>query len=433
MQLQYQKKKKKWFILGLIILMAIVVGINIFMMQGKKMNVKEAEAVSFEKVTERKFNSTKLISGQVKPGNIESFYTDPTKGKVKEIEVKEGQEIEKGTKLFSYENEEINLQMKQVELDQKMIDMRYDQGKKKIDSLKKEIKKTKNSVSTKEVIVPMEEQVSELEMQQKTIELEKEKEKLQKEEMQKKQNEVIASMEEQVSELEMQQKTIELEKEKGKLQKEELQKKQKELTIYSNFAGVVQKLDKDAAQSSSQAIGGQGKAFLQIASKDPFQIQGTLTELQKSQIQKDQTFTVTAKANSKQKWTGKITEISEFPTSAEMAQAVGGMGEGTQTMSQYTYKASLDSQDGLSPGYHVSLQVNLENKPMIAVPSKSIVEKGDDTFVYIEEKGRLHKQNVKKGATDGDWTEIIEGATLGQKVVENPSDNVYDGMEVKEK
>ncbi|WP_430981757.1 efflux RND transporter periplasmic adaptor subunit [Bacillus thuringiensis] len=270
-------------------------------------------------------------------------------------------------------------------------------------------------------------------MQQETIELEKEKEKLQKEEMQKKQKEVTASMEEQVSELEMQQKTIELEKEKGKLQKEELQKKQKELTIYSNFAGVVQKLDKDEAQSSSQAIGGQGKAFLQIASKDPFQIQGTLTELQKSQIQKDQTFTVTAKANSKQKWTGKITEISEFPTSAEMAQAVGGMGEGTQTMSQYTYKASLDSQDGLSPGYHVSLQVNLENKPMIAVPSKSIVEKGDDTFVYIKEKGRLHKQNVKKGATDGDWTEIIEGATLGQKVVENPSDNVYDGMEVKEK
>ncbi|PHA07914.1 efflux transporter periplasmic adaptor subunit [Bacillus toyonensis] len=432
MQLQYQKKKKKWFILGLIILMAIVVGINIFMMQGKKMNVKEAEAVSFEKVTERKFNSTKLISGQVKPGNIESFYTDPTKGKVKEIEVKEGQEIEKGTKLFSYENEEINLQMKQVELDQKMIDMRYDQGKKKIDSLKKEIKKAKNSVVTKEVIVPMEEQVSELEMQQKTIELEKEKEKLQKEEK-KKQNEVTASMEEQVSELEMQQKTIELEKEKGRLQKEELQKKQKELTIYSKFAGVVQKLDKDAAQSSSQAIGGQGKAFLQIASKDPFQIQGTLTELQKSQIQKDQMFTVTAKANSKQKWTGKITEISEFPTSTEMAQAVGGVGEGTQTMSQYTYKASLDSQDGLSPGYHVSLQVNLENKPMIAVPSKSIVEKGDDTFVYIEEKGRLHKQNVKKGATDGEWTEIIEGATVGQKVVENPSDNVYDGMEVKEK
>ncbi|PGS45078.1 efflux transporter periplasmic adaptor subunit [Bacillus thuringiensis] len=386
-------KKKKWIIIGVIVLIVIVAAVNIFVMQGKKKGTTKTDTVSFEKVTERKLNNTKLISGQVKPGNIESFYADPTKGKVKDIVVKEGQEVGKGTKLFSYDNEEINLQVKQAELDQKMADMRYDQGKKKIDSLKKEIKKAKDGGAGKEVTDPMEEQVSELEIAQKTTDLEKEK---------------------------------------GKLQKEELSKKQKELTIYSNFAGVVQKLDKDTAQSSSQALGGQGKAFLQVASKDPFQIQGTLTELQKSQIQKDQTFTVTAKANNKKKWTGKITEVSEFPTSAEMAQA-GGMGEATQNMSQYTYKASLDSQDGLSPGYHVSLQVNLENKTMVAVPTKSIVEKDDDAFVYVEDKGKLRKQNVKKGATDGDWTEIIEGVTVGQKVVKNPSDDVYDGMEVKER
>ncbi|MEH7423001.1 efflux RND transporter periplasmic adaptor subunit, partial [Bacillus thuringiensis] len=371
--LKRKKQKRFIIIIGSLLLISIVVFINIYMMHGKKKSITNTDAVSFEKVTERKLNNTKLVSGQVKPGNIESFYGDSAKGKVKDIEVKEGQEVEKGTKLFSYDNEEINLQMKQAELDQKMADMRYDQGKKKIDSLKKEIKKVKDSGAGKEVTDPMEEQVSELEIAQKTTDLEKEK---------------------------------------GKLQKEELNKKQKELTIYSNFAGVVQKLDKDAAQSSSQALGGQGKAFLQVASKDKFQVQGTLTELQKSQIQKDQTFTVTAKANNKKKWTGKITEVSEFPTSAEMGQA-GGVGEATQNMSQYTYKASLDSQDGLSPGYHVSLQVNLENKTMIAVPSKSIVEKDDDTFVYIEEKGKLRKQNVKKGATDGDWTEITEGVTVG--------------------
>ncbi|EKS8355350.1 efflux RND transporter periplasmic adaptor subunit [Bacillus cereus] len=392
-EIHSKRNKKKWISIGVIALIIIVAAINISLMKGKEKGDEKLDVVRFEEVTERKLNNTKLISGQVKPGNIESFYADQAKGKVKDIEVKEGQEVEKGAKLFSYDNEEINLQMKQVELDQKMADMRYDQGKKKIDSLKKEIKKAKDSGAGKEVTDPMEEQVNELEIGQKTIDLEKEK---------------------------------------GKLQKEELSKKQKELTIYSNFAGVVQKLDKDAAQSSSQALGGQGKAFLQVASKDPFQVQGTLTELQKSQIQKDQTFTVTAKANNKKKWTGKITEVSEFPTSAEMAQA-GGVGEATQNMSQYTYKASLDSQDGLSPGYHVSLQVNLENKKMIAVPSKSIVAKGDDAFVYVEDKGKLRKQNVKKGSTDGDWTEVVEGVTVGQKVVKNPSDDVYDGMEVKEK
>ncbi|WP_434182329.1 efflux RND transporter periplasmic adaptor subunit [Bacillus thuringiensis] len=386
-------KKKKWIIIGVITLIIFIAAANIFIQRNKNTHKNKANDISLGKVIERDFNSTKLVSGQIKPGNIESFYADSTKGKVKNIVVTEGQEVEKGTKLFSYDNEEINLQMKQTELDQKMASIRYDQGKKKIDSLKTEIKKARDSGATKEVTNPMEEQINELEMQQKTIELEKEK---------------------------------------SQLQIEQLKQKQKDFTIYSNFAGVVQKLDKDAAQSPSQSIGEQGKAFLQIASKEPFQIQGTLTELQKSQIQKDQTFTVTAKANNKKKWTGKITEVSEFPTSAEMAQTAG-TGEGTQNISQYTYKASLDGQDGLSPGYHVSLQVNLENKTMIAVPSKSIVEKNEDTFIYVEDKGKLHKQNVKKGSIDGDWTEILEGVKVGQKVVKSPSDNIYDGMEVKEK
>ena len=109
-------KKKKWIIIGVIALIVIVAAINIFVMQGKKGASTNADAVSFEKVTERKLNNTKLISGQVKPGNIESFYADPAKGKVKDIEVKEGQEVEKGTKLFSYDNEEINLQMKKLSL-----------------------------------------------------------------------------------------------------------------------------------------------------------------------------------------------------------------------------------------------------------------------------------------------------------------------------
>lgn len=385
-------KKKKWIIIGVIALIIIVAAVNIFIMQSKKKGT--TEDVKFTEVTERQLNNTKLISGQVKPGNIESFYGEATKGKVKDIAVKEGQEVNKGDKLFSYDNEEINLQVKQAEIEEKVASMRFDQGKKKIDSLKKDIKKAKDSGAAKEM---------------------------------------IESLESQLNELELQQKTSDLEKEKGNLRIEELKKKQGELTVYSNFAGVVQKLDKDASQGSTPGMGGQGKAFLQIASKDPFQIQGTLTELQKSQIQKDQTITVTAKAAPKKKWTGKITEVSEYPTSAEVSAQAPGGGEAGQNMSYYTYKASLDSQDGLSPGYHVSIQVNLENKKMVAVPSKSIVTENEESFVYVEDKGKVRKQIVKKGSGDGDWTEVVEGVTVGQKVVKNPSDKVFDGMEVKKK
>ncbi|PGT65781.1 biotin/lipoyl-binding protein, partial [Bacillus thuringiensis] len=100
-----RKRRKKIITIGFIALIVVIVSINIFVMQGKKKAASTtSDAVSFEKVTERKLNNTKLISGQVKPGNIESFYADPNKGKVKDIEVKEGQEVEKGTKLFSYDN-----------------------------------------------------------------------------------------------------------------------------------------------------------------------------------------------------------------------------------------------------------------------------------------------------------------------------------------
>jgi multidrug efflux pump subunit AcrA (membrane-fusion protein) len=44
-------------------------------------------------------SNTKLIAGQIVPGKIETFYPDATKGKVKEIFVKEGQKITKGQKL----------------------------------------------------------------------------------------------------------------------------------------------------------------------------------------------------------------------------------------------------------------------------------------------------------------------------------------------
>ncbi|PGN16760.1 efflux transporter periplasmic adaptor subunit, partial [Bacillus thuringiensis] len=86
--LKRKKQKRFIIIIGSLLLISIVVFINIYMMHGKKKSITNTDAVSFEKVTERKLNNTKLVSGQVKPGNIESFYGDSAKGKVKDIEVK---------------------------------------------------------------------------------------------------------------------------------------------------------------------------------------------------------------------------------------------------------------------------------------------------------------------------------------------------------
>ncbi|MDP4157244.1 MAG: HlyD family efflux transporter periplasmic adaptor subunit, partial [Bacillota bacterium] len=178
----------------------------------------------------------------------------------------------------------------------------------------------------------------------------------------------------------------------------------------------------------------QSNPVVQIASKDPFIIQGTLTELQKSQIQPNQPITVTAKAFANKTWAGKITEISEYPTSDESGQSpLASAGQQAQNISYYNFKAALDSQAGLSPGYHVSIQVNLSTKKMLTLPSNSIVDKGNSRFVYVLRNHKLHKQTVSTGIGDGNLTEVLKGLKVGEKVVKNPSANVYEGLEVKTK
>lgn len=384
---QAPRRKRKWIIIGFILLIVLVVGINIAVTQAKKGSAQAG--LKFAVATERSINNMKLISGRVIPGNIETIYADATKGKVKDIFIKEGDEVQKGQKLFSYDSPELALQIKQADLDNQMTTMRSKQASDKIDSLNQDIQKAKDAGAPSTVIQPLEAQVADLESQMKTIDLEKQK---------------------------------------NDLQQQELQKKQEDLIVYSKNNGVVQKLDPDASQGSTQL---QPKAFIQIASKDPFQIQGTLTELQKSQIQKGQAVTITAKAVANKTWKGKITEVSEYPTTADSGQINTTDAAASQTISYYTYKASLESQDGLSPGYHVSMQVNISSQKLLSVPRSSIVEENNESYLFINDNGKLKKTKVTTGLSDGEWIQVSQGVKEGDKVAESPSSKLQDGMDVK--
>ncbi|MGG5252586.1 efflux RND transporter periplasmic adaptor subunit [Neobacillus sp. SM06] len=391
---QVKSKKKKVIVAGVIFLIILVVALNVYLLQ-RKQNGSAAD-LKFTSVTERELSSTKLIAGQVVPGKQETIYADPTLGKVKEFFVNEGQEVKKGQKLFSYENTELSSQIKQLALDKQSASMRYDQGKNKMASLKDQIQKAKDAGAAKEVTDPLESQLQDLELQQKTTELEIEK---------------------------------------LQLQSEDLQRKQNDLTVYSTTDGMLQKVNKEAGgQSTSQAAAIQAAPLIQIASKDPFKVEGTLSELQKAQIQPNQPITITAKAIQDKKWSGKITEVSQYPTADQTGQGAAiAAGQTAQNISYYPFTASLDSQDGLAPGYHVSIQVKLTSKKLLAIPRSSIIEKGNSPYVFVVKKNKLHKQTITMGMGDGEWTEVLEGLKAGEKIVKNPSASLKDGMDVNGK
>ncbi|WML41610.1 efflux RND transporter periplasmic adaptor subunit [Neobacillus sp. OS1-2] len=386
-------KRKKWIVIGLIASIVTIAAINITVMQNKKNSSKEDW--EFVSVTEKEISNTKLVSGQVVPGKVEALYADPSKGKVKELFVKEGQEVKQGDKLFSYDNSDMTIQEKQLELDKKSTNLRVKQGNEKMASLKKDIQKAKVEGAAADVLAPLEAQLQDLQYEQQSINLEMEK---------------------------------------NKLAAEQLKTKQEELIVYSSASGIVQKVDTEIGENLTGATGGQGDPIMQIASKDPFRIEGTLTELQKAQILPDQPILITSKAVSNKTWKGKITEVSEYPVSSELGQGLSGAaGNQTQNISYYNFKAALETQEDLSPGYHVSIQVELTRKRMLAIPRSSIIEKEDSKFVYVVNRNKVHKKTLTIGIGDGEWTEVLEGLKAGEKVVNNPSDRLYDGMEVKGK
>jgi HlyD family secretion protein len=385
--------KKKWIVMGLIAIIIIIVGVNLMMSQNK--NKVNTERLKFVTAQEKELSNTKLITGTVVPGNEEIIYADPARGKVGEIFVHEGQQIEQGQKLFTYNNPELSIQGRQLEIDKKVTSLRVEQDKNKISSLKEEIEKAKNEGSPKEVTSPLEEQLRELELQQKTTGLELER---------------------------------------NKLRSEELSLKQNELTVSSAIAGVVQMVDKNAGKTNTPGSGIGGTPVIQIASQEPYLITGTLSELQRPLIQPDQPITITAKALANKKWTGKIMTVSQYPTTNEMNQmAAPAMGQSSPNITFYHFKASLDSQEGLAPGFHVSIQVKIDSKKMLVIPRNSIVEKADSKYVFTVKGNKIDKRKISTGMGDGEWVEVVKGIKVGEKLVKQPSSDLLDGMEVNSK
>lgn len=400
-----KSSKKKWIFIGVIVFIIAALGANIAIVKNKA--IKTAENIKFASVTEKEITNTKLISGMIAPGKREMIYADTAKGKINEVYVKEGQKVKADQKLFSYQNPEITTQIKQNQIDRRMADTRYEQNQSKINFINEQIRDEKKK-SKEQVTDPLQNEIQETQSQQ-----------------------TMTDLEAQLKDAEYQQRTIALELEKIKLQADDLQRKFADLVVYSSMEGLIQSVNKDSLNGSSQTAE-VSNPIVQIIAEGDYLIEGTLTELQKMYIKPNQPITIRSKANTSGTWKGKITEVSEFPTSENGSAAeFSSSGQGTQNISHYNFKASVNSKEGLSSGYHVSIQVELPGTVSSAVRRTSIIKDEESQYVFVLDGKRLRRQQVATGVSNGDWVEVTEGLDFKDKVVLNPTSKVHDGMEVR--
>lgn len=123
---------------------------------------------------------------------------------------------------------------------------------------------------------------------------------------------------------------------------------------------------------------------------------------------------------------GKINYIDNNPpekTGAEGATDTTGSEAG---MSSYLVKLALDSFEGVKNGYHVQATINLSND-LIEIPTKAINTDGETRYVLVNDFGSVIRREIQVGEEKGKNTVVTSGLESADKVIVSSKKKVKEG------
>ncbi len=103
--------KKVWIISGVILIFIIVVSVSVY----RQMFAK-GPTVKVVRPTTENISSVVMIPGTVQLNNQQSVYPTADQGELKEVVVKEGQQVNKGQTIAILENRQLELEVQQNKL-----------------------------------------------------------------------------------------------------------------------------------------------------------------------------------------------------------------------------------------------------------------------------------------------------------------------------
>lgn len=158
-----------------------------------------------------------------------------------------------------------------------------------------------------------------------------------------------------------------------------------------------------------------------------FYVAGKVNEKDLSKIKLDQKADIKVVSNGNTV-TGKISFIDDNPPDVASnndasADASGGAAAG---MSSYLVKLSLDSLEGIKNGYHVQATINLGDE-LIKIPTAAIRKDGAVNYVLVNDFGSVIRRELVLGEEDGKETTIQSGLESADKVIVSSKKEIKEG------
>ena len=306
------------------------------------------------------------FAGVVVSENVTEIKKDADKS-VKELLVKEGDDVTEGQALFSYDTDQLQLDLDRQKLE---LDQLY---------------ATIQSYNT---------QIAQLERERNSV---GEASKLQ------------YTIEIQSAQLSL--KEAQLNVKNKEQQVEQVQALLENATVVSPISGRVQSINESGTNNYGEPV-----AYITIQQSGNYRIKGVLGELQRGGITEGSVIKICSRTDDSLSWRGTVTLVDyESPYQGSDYDNYYGMSSDEMTSSsKYPFYVEIENTEGLILGQHVYME--LETEPTdtadVAISSAFLCYDEDgSTYVWAENRGKLEKRTVELGEYNmmADLQEITSG------------------------
>ena len=294
---------------------------------------------------------------------------------IQELLVKEGDDVKEGQALFSYDTEELQLNLDKKNLEVQQLKSTIETCKEKIATLEKERSGQSGTAKLQYTV-----EIQSAQVDQKEAEL------------------------------------------KLKTKEDEVKKAQELLdnsTVVSPITGRVQKINENDTTGSD----GKPAAYIIIQQSGSYRVKGVLGELQRGSLKEGDRVKLVPRTGEDAVWKGSITLVDyENPTQgSDSDRYYGTSSDEMTTASRYPFYVALDSTDGLMLGQHLYIERDsgMEEAPGEGIGGTFLCYNEDGSaYLWVEKGGKLEKRAVTLGEYDPmtDIQKITEGLSLDDYV-----------------
>ena len=393
--------KKKGIIILIVVLLVLAgaAGAIYYVLHSKK--ASNEELVYATKISDLNGGYDLMESrymGTVESQEVKGVNRDSDK-KIKELYVKEEDEVKAGDVLFEYDTESMELQLRQLELELTSINNN-------IATLNQQIA----SLTTEKAAAPAEEQLS--------------------------YSAQIQNLQAQVNQANYDASAKQLEIDRQKLSMENTK-------VVAPMDGIIKTINENNSTSSSDnnsnydnnnnnSSDSTSNAYITIMAKGDYRIKATASELTVRSMSEGQSMIVRSRVDDST-WIGTVTKIDlEHPDNGNSNEYYSSSGT---TATKYPFYISLDSTDGLMLGQHVYVEADYGQgsvKEGLWLDEYYIMQEDDGAYVWAEnDKGYIEKRKVELGEYDENMMryEIVSGLTEDDYIA-YPEERVKEGMKV---